>query len=85
MEKPTEYETPDEHIERVDREAEASPASTGSLPHEKKTTKGGVILVPQPSDDPHDPLVETPNNLVSWFNWLTCDRIGRSHTKCSSS
>ena len=55
--------------------AEQVPTSSDSN-HMKQSTKG-ILLVPQPSDDPRDPLVSLNLNIVEVVRSEICHRTGQ--------
>lgn len=66
------------HIEKQDmvHDLEKAPSSFGSKEEPQKKTRNGVLLIPQPSDDPRDPLVCL--RRVVRLDWeLTVFRTGR--------
>jgi hypothetical protein len=54
---------PKQGEERVE-EVQSKPV-LAELASEPKTTKDGIVLVPQPTDDPEDPLVKIPSDMLA--------------------
>jgi hypothetical protein len=75
---------PTHKVEHVDH---VSANSTHSSPRQDKTTKNGIVLVPQPTDDPLDPLVRDqfgippPPPFSTSCSFLSSSRLSGSSEK----
>lgn len=58
MERTLEPKRGEEQVEEI----QTKPVSAG-LASEQRITKDGIVLVPQPTDDPEDPLVRDPPDM----------------------
>jgi hypothetical protein len=59
MQRTSEPKQGEDRVEEV--QTKPVPAELASEP---KTTKNGIVLVPQPTDDPEDPLVKIPSHML---------------------